>query len=218
MINTSYNFANPTLQRTACSAGCQEPSDLPKDGFAASSAPQEPVFHGINPGLNPPAPPSEGGPVWSGPCFPFEPGAGDIPATFEPWLMGEPTNSPAVSGNFADKLTRAFGESAVLDIKDDRIGGVEGYLYGGLETVGGDQDWLSGVTCLRLGAGWETSEFGKYELKGNGVSQTLTMAPDGTRTLESTYTDNTYDTSIRTETLTMDRDGNMRRSQNTPGL
>jgi len=217
MINTSFNLSTlNTRQLTACSGGCQDTSDLPKDGFAASSAPTEPVFHGINPGINPPAPPSEGGPVWSGPCFPT--GPIDVPATFEPWLMGEPTTNSGVSGQYADKLTRAFGESAVLDIKDERLGGVEGYLYGGLETVGGDTDWLSGVTCMRLGAGWETSEFGKYELKGNGVSQTLSLAPDGSRTLESTYVDNTYDTSIRTETLTLDRDGNMRRSQNTPGL
>lgn len=214
MINTSFNLSSLNARpATACSGGCQDKSDLPKDGFASGPpATFEPWL--MNPGTNPPstepapAPPS--GANWPETC--------EIPATFEPWLMGEPTNNSGVSGQYADKLTRAFGESAVLDIKDERIAGVEGYLYGGLETVGGDTDWLSGVTCMRLGAGWETSAFGQYELKGNGVSQTLSLAPDGTKTLESTYVDNTYDTSIRTETLTIDREGNMRRSQNTPGL
>lgn len=145
-----------------------------------------------------------------------------IPApvmSFEPWLMGTVTDNPKVSPEHAEKLTDAFGDSAILSIEDERIAGIDGYYFDGWETVGGD-DFIKGRTLSRLGEGWEMTEFGEYELKSdNGVSQKLSfrMGVNST-TLESTYVDNTFDTSYVTEILRKSEDGEIRREVPPRGL
>lgn len=139
-------------------------------------------------------------------------------AGFEPWLTGTPTDNPGVSGNYADKLVRAFGEQAVLAVNDERVSGCAGYYFDGLEMpLSGD--WLSGVTVGRLGDQWEMVQPGTYELKGNGCGQTLTFDSMNRQTvLESYYDEQKFETSRYREIIRRNEDGTMLRDYPPVGL
>ena len=129
----------------------------------------------------------------------------------EPWLSGEITTDPAVGPKFADKLTRAFGEQALLTVDDERIQGCSGYYFEGWESVGG-KDFLQGVTVGRLGDKWEMVEYGTYELKSGAAGQRLTFDMSNRQTvLESYYDENHFETTRFREILRKDQDGTMRR-------
>ncbi|MFN8610508.1 MAG: hypothetical protein U0931_23415 [Vulcanimicrobiota bacterium] len=138
---------------------------------------------------------------------------------FEPWLMGQPTSTPAVSPQYADKLVRGFGEQALLAIDDDRVKGCAGYYFDGLESVGGSNDWLAGVTVGRLGDQWEMTGPGTYELKNGSMGQILSFDVSNRQTvLESYYDEHKFETSRYREIIRRDEDGSMRREYPPVGL
>lgn len=207
MINTNLQITN---LRDLASAARPEASDLPVDGYAQVEMPRagfEPWLGGGQGGARPPA----GGQVPSQ----------QIPEpvlTIEPWLRGQETDDPSVGPRFADKLTRSFGEQAILSLKDDRVHGAGGYFLEGWEGVGGD-DFVSRMALGRLGDKWEMTSYGTFELKGAGVRQELSFdVSSGLTRLESSYEERTYDTTLYSEILTVGRDGVMRRETPPVGL
>jgi hypothetical protein len=136
----------------------------------------------------------------------------------EPWQSGLPTTDPAISPKYADKLTRAFGEQALLSVKDERIAGCAGYYFEGWESVGGD-DFIKDVTEGRLGDQWKMVEYGSYELKSNGIGQRLSFDLGNRQTvLESYYDEHHFDVSRFSEILRLDSDGSMRRETPPVGI
>ena len=138
---------------------------------------------------------------------------------FEPWQMGELTDSPKVGKEFADKLTAAFGDQAILSLEDARLSRIDGYFFQGWETAGGD-DFIKDRTLPVLGEQWKSTGYGQFELKSeNGVTQKLYFRGGINSTeLTSSYVDNTFDTSVVSETLKKAEDGTLRRETPPRGL
>jgi len=176
----------------------------PRMGFEPWIGPGKPGHPEPNPSNPQPAP---------GPGLGFEPVAG-----FEPWLSGEPTGDPGIGPKYADKLTRAFGEQALLSIQDERIQGCAGYYFEGWESVGGD-DFIKSVTEGRLGDKWEMVQYGTYEMKSGSAGQRLSFDMANRQTvLESYYDEQSFDTTRHREILRLDQDGTMRREIPPVGL
>lgn len=131
---------------------------------------------------------------------------------FEPWQTGKLTDDPKVSKEIANKLTGEFGDQAILSMEDERLGRIDGYFFQGWESVGGD-DFIKSRTLGQLGDQWEMTGYGQYELKSeSGTSQKLLFRPGVNSTeLTSSYIDNTFDTSVVSETLRKAEDGTLRR-------
>ena len=141
------------------------------------------------------------------------------PFGFEPWQMGQLTDSPQVGKEFAEKLTTTFGEQAVLSMEDARLSRIDGYFFQGWESVGGD-DFIKGRTLPILGDQWKMTGYGQYELKSeDGVGQKLYFRGGINSTeLTSSFVDNTFDTSVVSETLKKAEDGTLRRETPPRGL
>jgi hypothetical protein len=169
----------------------------PRAGFEPWIGPGKPGHPSPSPAEPQPAP---------GPGVVFEPVMG-----FEPWLSGQTTSDPAIGPKYADKLTRAFGEQALLSIQDERIQGCAGYYFEGWESMGGD-DFIKNVTVGRLGDKWEMVEYGTYELKSGSAGQRLSFDMANRQTvLHSYYDEQSYETTRHSEILRLDQDGTMRR-------
>jgi hypothetical protein len=212
MIDTQFSIsAKPAVQRRPGAAG---------DAQAAPEATEtfQPTM-GFEPWIGPGKP---GHPPASEPAPPTQrpiPAICPMPvAGIEPWQRGQLTDNPDVAPAYADKLTRTFGDQALLSIQDDRLKGCAGYYFEGWESVGGD-DFIKGVTVGRLGDQWEMVEPGTYELKSGSVGQRLTFDVANRQTvLESHYDDNRFETSRYSEILRLDQDGTMRRENPPVGL
>jgi hypothetical protein len=138
---------------------------------------------------------------------------------FEPWQTGQLTDSPKVGKEFAGKLTESFGDQAILSMEDQRLSRIDGYFFDGWESMGGD-DFIKGRTLPVLGENWEMTGHGQYELKSDdGVVQKLLFRP-GVRSTEltSSYVDNTFDTTVISETLRKAEDGTLRRETPPRGM
>ncbi len=123
-----------------------------------------------------------------------------------------------MGSRFAEKVESGLGKTGIVSIKDERVGGVAGYYFDGLG-VPRAQDWLEGVTLARLGEGWERERFGESSAKGDGVQQRLVFDSFNEQVrLSTSYVDNTFDTTLHTETLKLDRDGTTRRDLPPVGL
>lgn len=211
MINTQFNFTPAVIGRTQEQRREEPSGSLPTESFQ----PQLGFEPWIGPGKpgHPPVSPEPGGPLPE-PAICPQPMIG-----FEPWLTGELTDNPSIGAQYADKLTRAFGEQALLSIKDDRISQVAGYYFDGLEGVDPGKDWLAGVTVPRLGDKWEMQEGGVYELRSGSLGQRLSFDMVNRQTvLESFYEENHFETSRYSEILRLDQDGTMRREVPPVGL
>lgn len=210
MINTQFNLKPAVIGRTP--ERREQPGiSLPAESFQPGAG-FEPWIGPGKPG-HPPANPEPAAPL-------PEPAICPAPIMgFEPWLTGELTTDPSIGPKYADKLTRAFGEQALLSITDERIQGVSGYYFEGHESVSPPKDWLEGVTVGRLGDKWEMTGFGEYELKSGGVGQRLSFDLMNRQTrLESFYEENHFETSRYSEILKRDEDGTMRREVPPVGL
>lgn len=140
-------------------------------------------------------------------------------ANIEPWQRGELTSDPSVSSKFAGKMSESLGDAALLSVRDERISSISGYFLEGWEGVGGDT-FVNRRALGALGDQWKaTDEFGTFETKSGSVQQKLSfdMAHGITR-LESSYEDNTFDTTKVSEILTLDRQGTMRREHPPIGM
>ncbi|MGE0495307.1 MAG: hypothetical protein AB7S38_39240 [Vulcanimicrobiota bacterium] len=127
----------------------------------------------------------------------------DLGIGFEPWLMGEPTTDPAVGDNYATRLKDAFGEQAIVSLKDARI-----------QTLASQ-----GLEAGTLGDQWHQLKDGSFELKTDGLRQNLSYDEStGVVTLESSYDQTLFETSTFSEILTLARDGAMRRQHPAVGL
>lgn len=212
MINT-----NPTF-RPAVISGSSRPVCTEHTPAAPSESFQPRL--GFEPWIGPGKPGHPEPAVCPQPPAPPQPAVCPMPTMgFEPWLSGELTSTPAVSPNFADKMVRSFGEQAITSIDDSRIQGCAGYYFEGLESIPPSQDWLAGVTVGRLGDQWEMTGYGTYELKTNGMGQTLSFDSVNKQTvLESYYDVQSYETSRHREILRRDEDGTMRRETPPVGL
>ncbi|MBI3927673.1 MAG: hypothetical protein HY319_19190 [Armatimonadetes bacterium] len=212
MINTNpAQLSSPRASSSAPSGQRQEGgTSVDRVTFEGPRAGFEPWLGGA-PGGGAPSSPGTFPPAGAEPIP-------DVPVTIEPWLRGELTDDPAVSPKFADKLTRTFGEQAILSLEDDRVHGVGGYFLEGWESVGGG-DFIQGVTLGRLGDQWEMTGYGTFELRSGGVRQELSFDPSNGQTrLESSYEEHLYDTTLFREVLSLDRDGVMRREYPPVGL
>ena len=205
MISTQVSVSNQNYVSSAGGKKADQGATEPTESYQGSNPPGQGDNHG--PAICP-RPPR------------FEPAICPQPVVgFEPWQMGEPTSTPAVSPQFADKLVRNFGEQAAISIADERIAGVAGYYFDGLEGISPSQDWLSGVTTGRLGAGWEMKEYGTYELTNGTVGQTLKFdVANRQTTLESYYIDRRFEESKHSEIIRRNEDGSMTREQPPVGL
>lgn len=207
---------NPSLRPAVLSVSNRPASSQP--AIASPNESFEPQL-GFEPWIGP-GKPGHPEPSAPQPAAPPQPSICPQPTMgFEPWLSGETTTTPAVSPRFSDKLVRAFGEQALTSIDDSRIKGCAGYYFDGLESVQPSQDWLTGVTVGRLGDQWEMTTPGTYELKTQGLGQTLRFdTMTGQTVLESYYDVQSYETSRHSEILRLDRDGTMRRETPPVGL
>lgn len=211
MIKTSISFTPAVIQNNRPAPVAQGEA-RPQESFQPSAG-FEPWIGPGKPGHPEPAVCPQP-PIQPKPAICPQPTLG-----FEPWQMGEPTSTPAVSPKFADKLVRGFGEQALLAIDDARVQGCAGYYFDGLEGVGGGNDWLAGVTVGRLGEQWEMTHPGTYELKNGSMGQILKFDVSNRQTvLETYYDEERFDTTRFREIIRRDEDGSMRREYPAPGI
>ena len=212
MINTSPTFRPAVISNASAPTRTQQAPAGPSESFEIQA--------GFEPWIGPGRPGKPEPAVCPQPPAPPQPAICPMPTMgFEPWLTGAPTQDPGISAKYADKLTRAFGEQALLSMDDSRIQGCAGYYFDGLESVQPSQDWLAGVTVGRLGDQWEMTQPGTYELKTNGAGQTLTFDMMNRQTvLESYYDVQSFETSRHREIIRRDEDGTMRRETPPVGI
>ncbi|MCA9796414.1 MAG: hypothetical protein KC910_31620 [Candidatus Eremiobacteraeota bacterium] len=127
----------------------------------------------------------------------------DLGIGFEPWLMGEATTDPSVGTNYATRLKEAFGEQAIVSLKDARV-----------KTLASQ-----GLEAGNLGDQWHQLKDGSFELKTDGLRQNLSYDQStGVVTLKTSYDETLFETSTHSEILTLAKDGAMRRQHPAVGL